>query len=55
MNNYDIIFEKLIELTAEEDPASKREAGNDELEEIEQLRRFAADLKEPEPVSFTTT
>ena len=55
MNNYDIVFEKLAEVTVDEEPLIKHEASVQELDEIEELRRFAAELQEPEPCSFTTT
>jgi hypothetical protein len=55
MHNYDIVFEKLEELSVEERLAVQQEATVQELDEIDELRRFAADLQEPEPCSFTTT
>ncbi len=58
MNNYEIVFEKLAEATEDEEPVEtlvKREASVQELDEIEELRRFSAELQEPEPCSFTTT
>ena len=55
MNNYDIVFEKLAEATAAEEPLVKLETSVQELDEIEELRRFSAELQEPEPCSFTTT
>ena len=58
MNNYDIVFEKLAEATVDEELVEtlvKREASVQELDEIEELRRFSAELKDSEPCSFTTT
>ena len=55
MQNYDIVFEKVTELSAEDGPAEEQKATVQELDEIEELRRFAADLQDPEPCSFTTT
>jgi hypothetical protein len=56
MYNYDLVFEKLAEAIKEEKAtAPKKDANVDELDEIEQLRRFSADLLEAEPASFTTT
>ena len=55
MNNYAILFEKLEELSKEEPTELQPEAAIRELDEIEELRRFSADLQEPEPCSFTTT
>ena len=53
MNNYDVVFEKLAELTEQEKSAG--EATGRELDEIEQLRQFSAELMEPQPVCLTTT
>ena len=55
MNNYDIVFRKLDELTEQEQEESAKEASARELDEIEELRKFAAELMEPEPVLLTTT
>ena len=55
MNNYDIVFEKLTEATVDDEALVKREASVQELDEIEELRRFSAELQDPEPCSFTTT
>ena len=58
MNNYDIVFEKLAEATVDEELVEtlvKREASVQELDEIEELRRFSAELQDAEPCSFTTT
>ena len=48
MNNYDIVFEKLAEATVDEELVEtlvKREASVQELDEIEELRRFSAELQ----------
>jgi hypothetical protein len=55
MANYDIVFEKLKELSEGDPSVVLKEATVQELDEIEELRRFAADIQEPEPCSFTTT
>ena len=55
MNNYEIVFEKLTDILDEEKVAGAAEATTRELDEIEELRRFSAELREPEPVSLTTT
>jgi hypothetical protein len=55
---FDIVFEKLTELltsvpeaqiTVDLVPSPK------ELDEIDELRRFSAEIREPEALSFTTT
>ena len=62
MAEFDIVFEKLAEvLTLDgEDGAITVKATvtsitSSELDEIEELRRFSAELQEPEPPSFTMT
>jgi hypothetical protein len=57
MNNYDIVFEKLAEAVKEETAVIRigSEPTASELDEIEELRRFSAELMEPEPISLTTT
>ena len=55
MNHYDIVFEKLAEVVEEETLDVQREVSVKELDEIDELRRFSAELQEPEPCSFTTT
>lgn len=54
---FDVVFEKLTELTREnEHESSQPTSGSSaELDEIEELRRFAAEIQDPEPPSFTTT
>ena len=54
-HNYHVVFEKLAELRNEGEPTADQEAKAQELDEIEELRRFAADLQDPDLVSFTTT
>jgi len=53
---FDMVFKKLNELI-QENGASPNSGSNSsaELDEIEELRRFAAELQEPAPPSFTTT
>ncbi len=59
MAEFDIVFEKLAEVLAldGEDGAItvKATVTSSELDEIEELRRFSAELQEPEPPSFTMT
>ncbi len=58
MADFDIVFEKLAELTRDgEDTAITVSATvtSSELDEIEELRRFSAEIQEPEPPSFTMT
>ena len=58
MNNYDIVFEKFTEATVDEEPVetlAKHETSVQELDEIEELRQFSAELQDSEPCSFTTT
>lgn len=55
MSNYDIVFEKTSELSIDDARQHPHEASPQELDEIEELRRFAAELQDPEPCSFTTT
>lgn len=50
---FKIVFEKLQEVTTEEVTVESISA--DELDEIDELRRFSAELSQPEPVLFTTT
>ena len=56
MPEFDIVFEKL-QLAVEDDRAetSPSEVSPEELDEIEELRRFSAEISEVEPPSFTTT
>ena len=57
MPQFDIVFEKM-ELALREDNASaviESALSSTELDEIEELRRFSAELQEPEPPSFTST
>jgi len=58
MDRYEIIFERLTEAKAEaveEHVVRDDQENRDELEEIEELRRFSAELREAQPPSFTTT
>ena len=55
-------LEERFKLVFEQLEAAKSEEGNaaetiqpDELDEIEELRRFAAELNQPQPTLFTTT
>lgn len=49
-----IVFQKRDELVAR-DPHLEADAPMGEFEEIEELRRLAEVLAEPEPKSYTTT
>lgn len=58
MPEFDIVFQKLAELTGNE--VSDQVRGPEhvtpaELDEIEELRRFSSEIQEPEPPSFVTT
>ena len=55
MNQYDIVFESLEELIAQDGALVNTDADPTELGAIEELRRFSAELKEPEPVSLTVS
>jgi hypothetical protein len=57
VNNYEIVFQKLIELTECDAEVGRAplEASVRELDELEELRRFSAELREPEPLSLTST
>ena len=55
MNHYDVVFEKLAEVVEEEALDGRHEVSVKELDEIDELRRFSAELQEPETCSFTTT
>lgn len=54
---FEIVFEKLQLALQEPDSPGVVEAGTTttELDEIEELRRFSAELQEPEPLSFTSS
>jgi hypothetical protein len=56
VNNYEIVFQKVTELTEE---MAKESSGPEpsaiELDELDELRRFSAELREPEPLSLTST
>ena len=49
---FKIVFEKLEEIKQQETAA---EPSSSELDEIEELRRFSAELQQPDPTFFTTT
>jgi hypothetical protein len=58
MPEFDIVFEKLAELelhAPEAEIAVNFVPSAQELNEIEELRRFSAEISEPEPVMFTAT
>jgi len=54
--NYTIVFKKLEEvLVASPDLASRVELDPNELDEINELRRLAVEISDPEPSSYTST
>ena len=54
--DYTIVFKKLDEaLTAAPDLARPTELDPNELDEINELRRLAAEISDPEPSSYTST
>ncbi len=60
LGDFDIVFERLEEVRGEIDEHQNegeddRAAVTAEYDEIDELRRFAADLNDPEQPSFTTT
>ena len=60
MADYDLVFEKLAEaLESETFRASLTtpiaEAGPEEMQEIEEIRRLAEELEEPESSTFAST
>ena len=57
MAEFDIVFEKLTELLSRDDERAIAVTAitSSELDEIEELRRFSAEIQEPQPPSFTTT
>jgi len=57
VERFKIVFEKLEEAMAQESMAEAPTSGvsPEELDEIEELRRFSAELSQSEPASFTTT
>ncbi len=52
--DFEIVFRKLERLEAQLSPDEGRAAWAERVD-IDELRRFAAELSEPEPTSFTTT
>jgi hypothetical protein len=58
MPEFDIVFDKLAELLTGDDEKTislTTTVTSSELNEIDELRRFSAEIQEPEPPSFTTT
>lgn len=56
--DYTIVFKKLREATGKDlslKLSSSADLDLDELEEIDELRRLAAQISEPEPTSYTST
>jgi len=54
--DYTIVFQKLEEaLTASPDLARPVELDPNELDEINELRRLALEISNPEPSSYTST
>ena len=54
--DYTIVFKKLEEaLTASPDLARPTELDPNELDEINELRRLALEISNPEPTSYTST
>lgn len=59
-NRFKIIFVKLAEALAEQGHPDKssgglRDASLKEIDEIDELRRLALEIREPEPMTYTTT
>lgn len=59
MKQFRVVFEKLKEALEQEGLTLKGVAATglsvQELDEIEELRRFSAEIVEPDPASFTST
>jgi hypothetical protein len=55
MPQFDIVFEKMELALREDDPSASIDVSSTELDEIDELRRFSAEVQEPEPPSFTST
>ena len=62
MAEYDLVFEKLAEALETETDTFRvslttpiTDAGPEEMQEIEELRRLAEELEEPEPSTFAST
>jgi len=56
IEKFKIVFEKLEEAVHQDGLGDLViSVSPEELDEIEELRRFAAELSQPEPASFTTT
>jgi hypothetical protein len=57
MPQFDVVFEKmeLILQESKDSPLVVDLPSRTELDEIDELRRFSAEIQEPDPLSFTTT
>lgn len=57
MPEFDIVFEKLQLALAQDDQEQSVEISlvPNELDEIDELRRYAAEIREPEPFFYTIT
>lgn len=58
MPQFDVVFETMELILQESKDASLVVVdlpSRTELDEIDELRRFSAEIQEPEPLSFTTT
>jgi hypothetical protein len=52
---FDVLFEKLNELVAaDRDNGVEVTCVVEDYEEIEEIRRFTAELNDPEPLTYTT-
>jgi hypothetical protein len=47
------VFQKVIELAATDEAGIQ--PSTEELDDLDELRRFSAELQEPEPLSMTST
>jgi hypothetical protein len=54
-NTYEIVFQKVSELLDETGDQATPEVSGVELDELEELRRFSAELQESAPISMTST
>ena len=56
MPEFDIVFEKLVEeLALDVQMATDADASRNEIDEIEELRRYASEIQDPPPAFLTTT
>lgn len=55
MSDYEFVFKKLHEVEAQMEAEGDLPADPAELDDLEQLRQFVADISDPEPTSFTAT